>query len=391
MALGFVGSGGVAAIQAGLRQRLMERAMAERQAQELELKKHQLGLDMRAADRADEALRQNEAYRQDALAERTAAAQAAAGERELTGTQALNNAIPAGRYPATPETTPIMGRLVKIGAATPVDATLGSTAIGGMSTLPAPGAVTQGTLTKTEQPAQAAGFEKRASVSQQAAQDAAAAKVEAARVATETRANENEQKAKDRLAQIQAAAAAAQGNRGLQDEMVRLRIQAEKDKQDAARTATTDKAASARQQTQMALDLVNRLETHPGLNRSTGIIDSMTSGFSQEATDANGLRDQLVATLTLPNLGALKGPMSDRDVIFIKQLATRLGNPKLSDSETRKALSEAKTFLLSKSEAQGGGPGAGGGGSAAPSAPAGWRYVPKPGGGWTAVEERRKP
>ncbi len=31
---------------------------------------------------------------------------------------------------------------------------------------------------------------------------------------------------------------------------------------------------------------------------------------------------------------------------------------------------------------------AGGTSSAAPQAPAGWRYVAKPGGGWTAVEDR---
>lgn len=35
-----------------------------------------------------------------------------------------------------------------------------------------------------------------------------------------------------------------------------------------------------------------------------------------------------------------------------------------------------------------GGGGAGGGGGQPPAAPAGWKYVPKPGGGWTAVEAK---
>lgn len=346
MGLGLVGAGGAAAVQEGLRRRLMERAMAQRQAQEFELKKQQL--DQNENFRRDQ-LEQTGQLRQDTLNERTAAAGERQANLDLTQDRALNEAIPAGRYAASPETTPIMGRLVKIGAATPVDERP---------------RVDEGPLLPGDTGAELpAGFEKRASVGQQAAQDAAAAKVEAARLAAEGRASDIEQRGKDRLAQIQASGAIAAGNRGLTDQIAQQRLDDMKAKSADAQKTTTDKAESARQQTQMALDLVNRLETHPGLNKSTGIIDSWTSGFSQEATDANGLRDQLVATLTLPNLGALKGPMSDRDVIFVKQLATRLGNPKLSDSETRKALSEAKTFLQSKSAGQGGG-GTGGGGGA---------------------------
>ena len=57
----------------------------------------------------------------------------------------------------------------------------------------------------------------------------------------------------------------------------------------------------------------------------------------------------------LPNLGALKGPMSDKDVAFEKSLATRLGNLNLSEPETRKALTEAQTFLRGKLGDGGGG------------------------------------
>jgi hypothetical protein len=55
----------------------------------------------------------------------------------------------------------------------------------------------------------------------------------------------------------------------------------------------------------------------------------------------------LIAALTLPNLGALKGPMSDKDVAFVKSISTRLANTRMSEPETR-AISEAQTFLRGK-------------------------------------------
>jgi hypothetical protein len=145
-------------------------------------------------------------------------------------------------------------------------------------------------------------------------------------------------------------------NRGLQDQIAQQRLDDMKAKSAEAAKATAEKESHAKQSEAEALSLLDRLENHPGLNRSTGIIDSLTSGFSQEATDANGLRDQLVATLTLPNLGSLKGPMSDKDIVFVKQLATRLGNQKLSDSETRKAIAEARTVLQGRDGGAAGAP-----------------------------------
>lgn len=193
MGLGLVGTGGVAALQEGVRRRLIDRAVAEQHAQEQAMQQQRLGLELRSADRADRSLDQNDAFRRDqqaALEEQRATANT---ERELAGTEKLNDAIPAGRYPATPAMTPVMGRLVKIGAATPVEERP---------------RVDVGPLLPGDTGADLpAGFEKRASVGQQAAQDAADAKVEAARVAAETRTNENTQRAKDRIAQIQAAAA----------------------------------------------------------------------------------------------------------------------------------------------------------------------------------------
>jgi hypothetical protein len=114
----------------------------------------------------------------------------------------------------------------------------------------------------------------------------------------------------------------------------------------AARTNNAPDPAEAASITKTALDLAGRLETHPGIGRATGAYEMR--GFTQDAVDFNAIRDQLVAALALPNLGALKGPMSDKDVLFVKQLATRLSNPSLSEAETRTAIAEAKTFLNGK-------------------------------------------
>ncbi len=113
----------------------------------------------------------------------------------------------------------------------------------------------------------------------------------------------------------------------------------------AAKAEATEGAEQTRR---VAVSTIDRMLTHPGLAKSSGIISSKLSGYSQDATDFNSLRDQVVATLALPNLSLLKGPMSDKDIMFVKQLATRLSNENMSDSETRKALLEAKAFLDKK-------------------------------------------
>lgn len=112
--------------------------------------------------------------------------------------------------------------------------------------------------------------------------------------------------------------------------------------------------AEAMHITESALALAKRLydprtkTTDKDLNidRATGAYEM--AGWTQGAVDFNSVRDQLVAALALPNLGALKGPMSDKDILFVKQLATRLENRKLSRPETERAVTEAVKFLESK-------------------------------------------
>jgi hypothetical protein len=203
MGLGLVGSGGVQGLQEGLRRRLIERALAQRQVQETAMQQQRMELERRSANRADIALDQNDQFRRDQQAALETQRADVNAERELTGTRSLNEAIPAGRYPANAETTPIMGRLVKIGAATPVDERP---------------RVDEGPLLPGDTGADLpAGYEKRASVGQQAASDLAAAKVEAARLAAENRTTELSENAKNRMAQIQAAQAAAAGVRAGRD------------------------------------------------------------------------------------------------------------------------------------------------------------------------------
>lgn len=138
-------------------------------------------------------------------------------------------------------------------------------------------------------------------------------------------------------------------NHGVADEFKRLQIEEKRDKMDAAKKATADTADSARQQTELALDLVGQLEKHPGLDKTSGMFDSRVADFDQDAIDANALRDQVIAALTRPNVGALKGSMSEKELAFVKDLSSRLQNRRQSDAATRKALAEAKTFLQSKS------------------------------------------
>lgn len=189
--------------------------------------------------------------------------------------------------------------------------------------------------------ARAAADEREAAAKEAAA--ARSAEAEKARTAADDRA-ESDRAMRLTIAQLAQSGNAAQ--RDLANQLTQLRIDAERDKQATTREAKDKTTSEAQATTQRALDLATRLETHPGISKATGAYEMR--GFTQEAQDYNGIRDQLVAALTLPNLGALKGPMSDKDVAFVKTLATRLGNTKLSEAETRLAIKEAKDFLANK-------------------------------------------
>lgn len=358
------GAGGVAGGAAALRQTLIDRAMREQAQQQMLMQQQRGAMDLRRMDQADRAQDFNEQLRTDQLGEQMAQHQDAAKARFDTGTLALDEATPAGFLP---KTSPIVGRLQMAGALTPQ--------------AERPAVDTGPLLPGDTGDAREEGFLKRETPKQG---NLRIDNERAAQVQTDRVANQEDVLAQRREAAAQRAAdvadrrAAAGGNRAVADELARARLDAVKEKTEGAKTERTSKEESAKTATQDALGLVERLETHPGIGKATGAYEMR--GFTQGAHDFNSIRNQLVAALTLPNLGALKGPMSDKDVKFVKELSTRLGDTYLSAEETRRALAEAKTFLQNKI---GGDAGAG-----APQAPAGWRYVAKPGGGWTAVEDK---
>jgi hypothetical protein len=150
------------------------------------------------------------------------------------------------------------------------------------------------------------------------------------------------------IAKLSASSSAE--SRAVADQLRAIQAQTAQDKLDTGRAERERTESGARQSTQSALDAVDRLldseDVGSNIGAATGAYEMR--GFTQGAQDFNAVRDQLVAALALPNLGALKGPMSDKDVIFVKQLATRLGNTRMSAAETRKALIEAQTFLRGK-------------------------------------------
>jgi hypothetical protein len=137
-------------------------------------------------------------------------------------------------------------------------------------------------------------------------------------------------------------------SRELRNEFDRQRIEQAQAKIEDEKKWREKTGEDAKRVTQTAYDLASRLKTHPGLAKAQGVVSSRLTGWTQDAEDFKGIRDQLIAALALPNLGALKGPMSDKDVIFIKDLSTRLRNERLSDDEARLAVDEAMRFLESK-------------------------------------------
>ncbi len=61
--------------------------------------------------------------------------------------------------------------------------------------------------------------------------------------------------------------------------------------------------------------------------------------------DAEALVKQIAANLTIENVSKLKGPLSDKDIAFLKEASTRLSNQDISDLEAERVLTEVREFL----------------------------------------------
>lgn len=183
MGLGLQGSYGASAVQEGLRNRIIDQLKQQQAQQQMAMQAQEMQLRQQQEGRIGE---EHAAAMQD----RRAAEADRVAQNYDRGTNVIDEATMPGRYEAS---NPIMGRLVKAGAATPVDERP-RVDVGPLQPGDSGGAL-------------AAGFLKRATTKQADTQSAADAKVEAARLAAENRTNDNEQHQLDRLAQIKASAA----------------------------------------------------------------------------------------------------------------------------------------------------------------------------------------
>lgn len=155
--LGLVGAFGQQALRDSIKQRLQEEAAARQRAFENSIESR------RMANAEQQTLQGGEQNKFNAEALAFSRGQTALNN-DLTQTEKLDESTPPGFLP---QDSPIAGRLVKIGAATPDPGHLGSTELGGAGTLPGPEPpMKQGTLQKIPQAAQAPGFMKRATMKQ---------------------------------------------------------------------------------------------------------------------------------------------------------------------------------------------------------------------------------
>ena len=331
MPLGLQAAYGTEAMQQQVRQRIMDQLAEAEQQRKREAEARQLIIENAQRDRQLTVSEKNqtamETDRADRLAEQTRANKVSGALRLAPLLRKGQSVTPADAQTLTEAN---MGSLV-----TQTPETLASR----QYRLVAPG-----TMQTTETAAKPGGFafggtqldDERAAAAAQRAVDAAA-----------NRSTATERADADRQMRLELARLAASGKAGsqaLSDELKKSQLDAAKEKAAAA----AGQRASAQQATQSALDTAERLLVHPGFGAATGAWEPQQLIEGQDRINFNEERDNLVALLTLPNLGLLKGPMSNQDVLFVKQMATQLGNRRLSADATRAALERAKLFLQSK-------------------------------------------
>lgn len=77
--------------------------------------------------------------------------------------------------------------------------------------------------------------------------------------------------------------------------------------------------------------LATALKGHKGMKSAFGSIDAAIPSVRQDTVDAEALRNSLMSTLTLNNIGKLKGVLSDRDMQVLREASTSL-NPRMGDA-----------------------------------------------------------
>jgi hypothetical protein len=110
-----------------------------------------------------------------------------------------------------------------------------------------------------------------------------------------------------------------------------------------------DDRASARVITEDTMATLQSLKDHPGFDSSIGFYE-LRKGLTPESRAFNAKLTQAINSLALPNLGALKGPMSDKDILFIKNISSRLQETRVDPEDYKAAIDEAVKFLKRKLE-----------------------------------------
>lgn len=194
--------------------------------------------------------------------------------------------------------------------------------------------------------------------------DAEKAEKEAARAAAAEQARLNREAATERARETNEtrrtlATIAASGKadtQALGNQLRQIQIDAAQDKLDAGRKERAQLETGQREQIQETLDVVNAMldsqGVGAGLDAATGAYE--LRGFTQPAQNFNAYRDRLAAMLTAPNLKYLKGPLSDKDIIFVQNLSTNLANRRMSGELTRQNLLKLQELLTQKAKTESG-------------------------------------
>jgi hypothetical protein len=171
-----------------------------------------------------------------------------------------------------------------------------------------------------------------------------------------------ERSAADRDLKLMIAQMSASNNmetRALGLELKRLQIQAERDKQDAARI-DRERSEKARAQGRSDVrDLAQGLINDPNLERITGNVGATTPDLRPGSIDARARLTQLVNKLSLEGRNALKGQgaISDFEGRMLAAAVTSI-DPRAGAETVRKHL-KAIVAVMSDGEPAGNGPGVG--------------------------------
>ena len=107
-----------------------------------------------------------------------------------------------------------------------------------------------------------------------------------------------------------------------------------------------------------ALTLARDLQSHPGLDTASGVKGpSQWFGPLSAGTDGKqfvGKLNRLKSLLAFENLSALKGPLSDKDIVFLMQIPASLVPEQNSNQSMRDELGRVAN-MLEKAEFSGGG------------------------------------